>query len=330
MRIDELYRQKLGLVPCPTPLQEMKNLRAAIGCKPRLFIKRDDFTPIGLGGNKSRKLDYVMKEVVGGGYDSVVTFAGVQSNFCRQTAAFCAMLNLECHLVLTGHPQEKLDGNLLTFKLYGAKIRYYPDEDTAEEECMRVVEELKKQGKKPYYLYIGASTPLGSIAYIESVKEISEQFAAMGLKPDHLFLATGSAGTQAGTEIGQRLYLPDCKVHGVTVSRERDAQAAKVSKLINETAEFIESDIRVTPDELHIHDEYFGPAYAVPNQVGNDAIRLVARTEAILLDPVYTGKGFGGMLDMLKKGMLDDAEAVVYLHTGGAPALFHFESEFED
>lgn len=323
-----LFAPRLGLISYPTPFQEMKNLRKELGCKPRLFIKRDDLTEIGLGGNKNRKLDYVMYEAVQQKADVIVTWAGIQSNHCRQTLAYARALGMDCHLILNGTGDEPVQGNRFIFEIMGAKLHFEPNEDLCPALCEKVVEELKAEGCNPFYVPIGASIPLGSLGYIDSVKEIAEQSRAMGFSPDCIFITSGSSGTQGGTEIGQRLYLPDCKVHGVAVSRWKDEQTEKVVNMCNDIAKFIDLPQRFTSDDIIVHDEYFGGQYAVPTQAGIDAIKLVGRTEGILLDPVYSGKTMSCLIDYLRKGVLDDKENIVFVHTGGSPAIYNYTEWF--
>lgn len=306
----------------------MKNFRSKLGVKPRIFIKRDDFTEVGLGGNKSRKLDYIMHDALEKKADTIITWGGLQSNHCRQTLAFVNVLNMDCHLILNGEPQEEPQGNLFIYDVFGAKLHYEPDESKCPEACEDLVAELKAVGKNPYYVPLGASIPLGSLGYVESAKEIAEQSEIQGIKVQHIFLASGSSGTQAGLEVGTKLYLPECKIHGISVSRPREELQKMVSQLGNEIAEYIDKEIHFEMDDICIHDEYIGEGYAIPTKAGNEAIRLLGNTEAILLDPVYTGKAMSGLIDMLKKGILDDAEAVVFIHTGGSPAIFNFIESF--
>lgn len=327
--MEGIFRPKLCKVSCPTPFHELKNLRSKLGAKPRIFIKRDDFTEIGLGGNKSRKLDYVMYDAIKQKADTIITWGGLQSNHCRQTLAFAKILNMDCHLILNGEPQDKHQGNLFVFDMFGAKLHYEADESKCPEACDRLAVKLKAAGKTPYVIPIGASIPLGSLGYIDSAKEIAEQSTAMDINVDHIFVATGSAGTQAGLEVGAKLYMPESKIHGVTVSRYRREQQEMVSSLSNELAEYIGKKIHFEVDDICIHDEYFGEKYAIPTKAGNEAIKLVGCTEAILLDPVYTGKAMSGMIDLLNKGMLNDAETVVFVHTGGSSAIFNFVESFK-
>lgn len=313
---------RLNLFPRPTPLEEMVNLRRAIGCKPRLFVKRDDTTAVALGGNKTRKLDFVMADAAAQGADVIITAGGVQSNHCRQTLAVARRLGMECHLILTGAEPAQRQGNLLIYAILGAEMHFIGLDGNVDAALAALAEELRAAGRKPYLIPIGASVPLGALGYAESVCEVAEQARALGVQFGHGFLATGSAGTQAGAEIGARECCPAMRIHGVSVSRGAAVQREKVAALANETYAFLGISKHVTADEIIVHDQYYGERYAVPTPEGVAAIRLLGRTEGLLTDPTYTGKGLAGMLDLLRKGACDDAEAVLFFHTGGAPGLF--------
>lgn len=320
---------RLNLFPRPTPLHELKNLRKSLGCRPRIFAKRDDLTGVGLGGNKNRKLDFVMAEAQRSGADTIITWAGVQSNHCRQTLAIAKQLGMDCHLFLGGSEPPIRQGNLLYYTILGAKLHFHPEEADPQPEIDGLVEELKSQGRRPFVVRIGASTPLGSLGYIESSTEAIEQGKELGVEFGHAFVATGSAGTQTGIEIGFREECPSARVHGVAVSRDSLPQRESVAKLVNETYALLEMPKTVAAADIIVHDQYYGGKYAVPTKAGNQAIFLLGETEGLLLDPVYTGKAMSGMLDLLRKGELDDAEAVLFFHTGGHPAVFAFAHEFQ-
>lgn len=320
---------RLNLFARPTPLHELRNLRRFLGCKPRLFVKRDDLTGVGLGGNKNRKLDFVMAEALSEGADTIITWAGVQSNHCRQTLAIAKKLGMDCHLFLTGELPAVKQGNLLYFSILGANMHFCSSEELAQA-IDALTDDLRGQGKKPYLVPIGASTPLGALGYVESVTETIEQGRALGVSFGHAFVATGSSGTQAGIEIGGRDLCPSMRVHGVSVSRDAESSRINISRLINRTYEFLGTQGTVDPSDITVHDEYYGGQYAVPTKEGNDAIYLLGRTEGILLDPVYTAKAMSGMLDLLSKGELDDAQAVLFFHTGGHPAVFAYADWFQE
>jgi D-cysteine desulfhydrase family pyridoxal phosphate-dependent enzyme len=326
--MSQTFRERLGLISYPTRFEELKNLRKAINAKPRLFIKRDDLTEIGLGGNKNRKLDYVMKDALDSGADTIITFGGKQSNHCRQTLAYAVHLGLECHLFLAGVDDTPHQGNLFIYDIFGAHLHFVENEDEFATASEKFTAELIAKGKKPYVIKFAASSPLGALGYVDSIGEIAVQAKIIGANIGHIFLATGSSGTQSGAEVGARLLLPNTKIHGVSVSRTHDEQAPKIAKLATETAAFIGKNFVFKESDIIIHDKYYGEKYGVPTVIGNDAIKLLGRTEAILLDPIYTGKAFSGLLDILQKGELDDGSDIVFLHTGGFPAIFNFTEAF--
>jgi len=320
---------RVGVFPRPTPFEEMPNLRAAVGARPRLFIKRDDATLVGLGGNKTRKLDFVMADARNAGADVIVTWAGVQSNHCRQTLAFARRLGMDCHLVLTGDEPALRQGNLLIFTIMGAELHFIGEDGDAQAYATDLTEKLRAAGHRPYYVPIGASVPLGAIGYAESLVEVAQQSEALGVKAGHVFLATGSAGTQAGAIVGSRVASPTTRIHGVSVSRAAPPQQESVARLTNETFELLGLADRITPDDVIVHDQYYGERYGVATPEGIEAIKLLARTEGLILDPVYTGKGLAGLLDQLRRGNLDDADAVAFIHTGGFPAIFAQPEHFQ-
>lgn len=322
--------KRLDLFPRPTPLQELPRFQKALRCKPRIFMKRDDLTQSGLGGNKNRKLDFIMADAISQGSDVVITLGGVQSNHCRQTLAVATQLGIECHLILQGEKPAVKQGNLLYNTIVGAKIHFVPEDGDMDEAARDLIAELEKQDRKPYLIPVGGSTPLGALGYVESTKEVIEQAEQLGVSLGHAFLATGSAGTQAGAEVEAREKCPSMKIHGVSVSRDAESQKKSVAQMTNRVYALLGVDKTVDPADIIVHDEYYGGKYAVPTEAGNDAIRLVAQIEAILLDPVYTGKAMSGMIDMLRKGLLDDAEAVLFFHTGGYPAVFAYAEHFQN
>lgn len=319
---------RVGLVRYPTPFEELERLRVDLGVSPRLFIKRDDLTDVGLGGNKNRKLEYVIKQALEEGADAIVTWGGLQSNHCRQTLAYCCRLGLGCHLVLSGRPQEKPQGNLLLFDIMGAQLHLLSKGRTGEETCLKLMEDLRNQGKKPFYIPLGASTPLACLGYVDAVAEIARQAKEQEVEIRHLYLASGSAGTQAGAMVGARLYLPECQVHGVSVMRKKEELVPQVYALARDVVDLLGVRLQIRESEVLVHDNFIGDGYAVPSREGLDAIRRLARKEGILLDPVYTGKAMACLMDHLQSGALNEASAVAFLHTGGSPALFAYADSF--
>ncbi|MEA4812740.1 MAG: D-cysteine desulfhydrase family protein [Anaerolineaceae bacterium] len=320
--------ETLGFCEFPTPLQAVLNLQRELKTDKPLFFKRDDTTMIGLGGNKNRKLEYVMADAKKQGADTIITWAGVQSNHCRQTLAYAVKLGMECHLVLNGQPTAEPQGNLLVFQVFGAHISFEPVEALCEQRCLELVEKLRQEGRHPYFVPIGASIPLGSLGYVDSAREIGEQLALFGLVPDHVYLASGSAGTQAGLLAGAKRYLPGCKVHGVAVSRDEASQQAKVLEQTQDLLDFLHwGDLKLSLEDVIINDRHLGEGYARPTTDGLEAMAKVGRSEAILLDPVYTGKAMAGLMAELPHLEMRQNGAVVFVHTGGWPAVFSFNKE---
>ena len=323
MEVDKF--EKIGFCEFPTPLDEMTGLEKELKTDKRLFFKRDDTTIVGLGGNKNRKLEYVMAEARQQGADTIITWAGLQSNHCRQTLSYAIKMGMECHLVLNGEESNDVQGNLLIFKIFGAHLHYEPDEDLCDQRCRELAAELDKQGKKTYYVPIGASFPLGSVPYIECAREIGEQLKTLGLAADHIYLASGSAGTHTGLLVGAKRYLGSCQVHGAAVSR---SEAEQKTMVLDQSVRLIDylgwTDLKLTTDDIFINDRHLGEGYAIPSEDGVNAMLRVGRSEAILLDPVYTGKAMACLIEELPSLKTRDNGVVVFLHSGGWPAVFKF------
>jgi D-cysteine desulfhydrase family pyridoxal phosphate-dependent enzyme len=323
MNIDTL--EKIGFCKFPTPLEEMTGLEKELKTDKRLFIKRDDTTIVGLGGNKNRKLELVMAEARRVGADTIITWAGLQSNHCRQTLSYAIKMGMECHLILNGEETNDVQGNLLIFKIFGAHLHFEPNEDLCDQRCRELVTELIQKGKNPYYVPIGASTSLGSVAYIECAREIGEQLSELGLVADHIYLASGSAGTHAGLLVGAKRYLNTCKIHGAAVSRSEPEQQAKVLDQSTRLIDYVGwTDLELTTEDIYINDHHLGEGYAIPSESGVSAILRVGRSEAILLDPVYTGKAMACLIEELPALKTRDNGVIVFLHSGGWPAVFEF------
>lgn len=323
--------RSLGFCSYPTPLERAPGLEKALQTGKRIFIKRDDTTIIGLGGNKNRKLEYVMADAQDKGATVVVTWAGLQSNHCRQTLAFARKLGMDCHLVLSSEEPEVYQGNTLVFKIFGATLHFEPDGSKCEQRCLEICEELNRQGETAYYVPIGASYPLGSVGYIDSVREIGEQLAEQGLVADHIFLASGSGGTQAGAVVGALRYLPGTVVHGVAVSRDAEAQRANVYRQCVELIKFMGwDDLEIALEDVVIDDRQVGEGYAIPTEAGLSAMFRVGKSEALLLDPVYTGKAMAGLIATVDELETRENGAVVFIDTGGWPAVFFFNEAIQE
>lgn len=323
-RLDAIDRVRLA--DLPTPLEEAPRLARCAGLS-RLLIKRDDKTGLALGGNKVRKLEYDLAPVIRHGYDVVVTIGGTQSNHAAITAAAARRLGIEAKLVLGGPDFTEFRGNLLLDILFGAEIRYLVEDDdnAALAGAMdRWVEELRRAGRNPLALPIGGSTGAGALGYVRAMRELAGQ---LGAGPLQIVAAVGSCGTLAGLNLGARLFLPQARVIGISVSRGAGAIRQRTVQLIEESCRLLEIDLRIGEDEIECVGEY-GGEYGVPTSLGLAAIRTAAHAEGLLLDPIYTGKALGGLLDMAQRGRLRADLPTVFLHTGGVPILFAFEGQF--
>jgi len=291
-----------------------------------VLIKRDDQTGLATGGNKARKLEYLMAEALGRECTAVVTVGGPQSNHCRMTAAACRRLGLEPYLLLTGPQPAEAEGNLLFDRLFGAHLRFVDTTDEAaiavELACLE--EDARAAGHRPYVIPLGGSTALGAAGYVEAMRELERQATC---RVDHVVVASGSGGTQAGLVVGAGAWFGGPRVHGVSVSRPREVLVPLVARLADETARLLGVDPPAA-DAVVVHDCYFGPGYGVMTEDCREAIRLVARTEGLLLDPVYTGKAMAGLVDLVRKGVFERGQTVVFWHTGGVPALQAYRKWF--
>ena len=309
-------RQPLGLYP--TPLQHLDTISARYGRD--IWIKRDDLCGVALGGNKVRKLEYLLADAQKQGCDTVFTTGGAQSNHAMLTAACAARLGMKCILILKQRGVTERKGNLVLDDIYGAEVRMM-DTDSYDDiyaEMRRLGLDLERQGRRAFWIPLGGSTPLGTLGYVECVRELAGQAQALGFQPGHLVCATGSGGTAAGLFLGASQFLPGAQVHAVCVDhgpfRETILDlAAQASSLLGCPA----PDPAALTVESHV-----GPGYAVPAPEDSPRIRELAQAEGMLLDPVYTGKAWSGMLDLLEQGAFDDRGDLVFLHTGGAAALF--------
>lgn len=302
----------------PTPVEKMPRLAAAVG-GPVLSIKRDDQTGLAFGGNKTRKLEYLVAEAQANGARTLITTGAVQSNHCRQTAAAAARFGFECILVLAGDPalDQGTTANLLLDQLLGAKIIWTSREerDLALEAAFQ---DAWNSGKRPYRVPYGGSSPVGAAAYAFALKELLEQ----DVHPDTIVFATSSGGTQAGLVLGKELFGYKGRILGISVDEPAQQLKNHVADLANQTADLLDTPIRIDPESVNVDDHYLGAGYGIPAAADIEAIRLFAQTEAILLDPVYTGRAAAGLLDLVRRGAFKPGEQVLFWHTGGNPALF--------
>lgn len=310
---------RIPLATLPTPLYKLENISAMLGRN--VYIKRDDMTGVALGGNKVRKLEYLLADARAKGVDVVFTTGGAQSNHAMLTAACALRLGMEPVLVLKKRGVWERKGNQLLNSLMGVEV-HLVDSDSYRDvyaEMDRLAAEREARGQITYKIPVGGSVPLGSLGYVNCAKEIRDQCAAMGMKPDRIVCTTGSGGTHAGTALGVRIYLPGTKVTGMMVDNS-DFQRI-VPKLMRGTAELLEYDEPIRDEDVELRAA-FGAGYAIPSEAGNAAIRLLAGKEGIFIDPVYTGKAFGEFLQMAEEGALEGEENIIFLHTGGAGGLF--------
>ncbi|WP_252271013.1 D-cysteine desulfhydrase [Pseudomonas subflava] len=320
---------RLELIPTATPLEHLPRLSQHLGRD--IWIKRDDLTPLALGGNKARKLEFLAADALTQGADVLVTAGAIQSNHVRQTAAVAAKLGLGC-LALLENPIGTVDrnylsnGNRLLLELFGAETELVANLDNAEQLLDDACERLRAAGRKPYLVPIGGSNALGALGYVRAGLELAEQIERSGQAFAAVVLASGSAGTHSGLALALEEARPGTRVVGVTVSRPDATQRPKVEGLLQRTAELLEVDVPAAL-QIELWDGYFAPRYGEPNAATLEAIRLLAGLEGVLLDPVYTGKAFAGLLDGLARGAFAGSGPLLFLHTGGAPALFAYHPE---
>jgi D-cysteine desulfhydrase family pyridoxal phosphate-dependent enzyme len=318
---------RLRLAQVPTPLQPARRLAAALGCA-ALYVKRDDLTGLGLGGNKARKLELLLADALHQQADVIITTGGPQSNHARITAAAARALGLECVLVLSGVSDEPVQGNLLLDHLFGATVHLAGTAPGAVERAIEeTAQELRRAGRRPYVIPVGGSTPLGAAAYALAMLELLYQMAEQGISAARLYCALGSGGTMAGLVAGAALFGGAVEVVGISVSRLREHIAATVAQLATETTALLGRPHTFAPAELAIDDGYIGPGYGALTAEAREAIWLVAREEGLVLDPVYTAKAMAGLIGHLRTGRLRRDESVIFLHSGGIPALFSYAAE---
>lgn len=310
---------KLDLSTLPTPLEELKNLGESLGVE--LFIKRDDLTTPGGGGNKVRKLEFLLADARIKGAKTVITIGGIQSNHCRQTALLARKLNMEPHLVLMGEGPESFQGNLLLDRLAGAKIYFSGKDRKAGEEMLEeIFHKLKDQGKEPYIIPYGGSNEIGIQGYISAWFELEEQAKERGKEFDYIVLAASSGGTIAGILIGIALSGSKTKCIGISVGPQKKELQEEIYNLFERTSNKLNLT-KPLPD-FFLFDEFVGGGYGVLDVETGEAIVSLARKEGLILDPVYTGKAFKGLLKLLKRGLIGGR--VLFWHTGGIPALFAY------
>ena len=323
---------RLRFAHLPTPLEPMANLSRLLD-GPNIWVKRDDCTGLAGGGNKTRKLEFLMADAEQQGADTIITQGAVQSNHARQTAAIAAKLGYECYLLLenrTGSddPDFLANGNVLLDDIYNARLSDFPAGTDMNQEMLSLSEELRAAGKKPYIIPGGGSNRIGALGYVNAAYELVGQCNDQGLKVDHIVHATGSTGTQAGLVTGLTAIHSGIDLMGISVRAPKEAQEENVYRLACETAELIGSSAALNRSDVVANSDYVGEGYGMPTDGMIEAVEMTARHESILLDPVYSGKGMAGLIDLVRQGFYRRDENIVFIHTGGAQALSGYRSLF--
>lgn len=316
------YPTRLSLGLFPTPVEPLERLSRHLG-GPKLYVKRDDQSGLATGGNKVRKLEFLFAEALAQNCRHVVTLGGPQSNHVRQTAAAAARLGLGCSLVLRGQPPTQRLGNLLLDELFGATI-HWTGTRTRDEVAVEVMAALRQSGARPYLIPLGGSNGLGALGYASAMEEALDQLAAQSLAIDTLVVASSSAGTQAGLVLGAALRRFRGRVLGISIDATAADLTARVTALALDAARLAGSTVTAADLRVEVNADYLGGGYSVVGDLERDAIRTVARTEGLLLDPVYTGRAMGGLIDLIARGKFAHDQTLLFWHTGGTAALSAF------
>ena len=324
MLLEKLPRITLGFLP--TPLEEASRLSAKLG-GPRIFIKRDDLTGLALGGNKVRKLEFMMADAKQKGADVIITTGSSQSNHACLTAAAARILGMDSILVLEKGVHIETQGNLLLDNLFGAEVKLVDDSTLIPKIMKEVAADLRSKGRNPYLIPRGASCPLGAVGYVNAVAEICEQLDKQELNVQYLIAAAGSCGTMVGLTVGTKYFQAPFQLIGISTKLRKEELTAKISSMANGTAQLLDMNLTFTPDETTIYDEYVGKGYGIPTQQAIEAIKLLAHTQAVILEPVYTGKTLAGLIDLIRQGRFTSKDTIIFLHTGGAPSVFAYVNE---
>jgi D-cysteine desulfhydrase len=317
---------RLHFAHLPTPIEELPRLSTFLA-GPRILVKRDDQTGLAFGGNKTRKLEFLVAEAMEQGAKTLISGGAMQSNHCRQTAAAAARFGFECILVLTGNLPDKPSANLLLDELFGARIVHVPDRKDRDRILQETFDNAVAEEKKPYLVPYGGSSPTGTLGYAFAMEELMaqiEDFRSLGDfgSLDWIVFGTSSGGTHAGLVLGQRLFGYKGKVLGISIDESEDWLRKHVSNLASEASERLGERIEFTPTEVLANADYCKAGYGVLTEAEREAVNLFAKYEGLLLDPVYTGRAAAGMIDLIRKGFFGKDETVLFWHTGGQPALF--------
>ncbi len=319
------YPDRKPLAHLPTPLEKLERLSKHLG-GPEIYIKRDDQTGLATGGNKTRKLEFLLADALAQGCDHLITTGAPQSNHCRQTAAAAARYGLGCSLVLSGEASEKLQGNLLLDKLLGAHL-YWSGDTSRQEKMAEVASEQRVMGHTPYIIPLGGSNVMGATSYVFAMQELMAQLTASSINIDFILFASSSGGTQAGIVLGAELYGFHGHILGISVDHPADNLKMQVSALATATATHLGVGTVSIANKVEVNDDYIGEGYAMVGEPEREAIKMVAQLEGILLDPVYTGRAMGGLIDLVRWGAFTRGQSVLFWHTGGAAALPAFRDK---
>ena len=328
---------RTSLLSKETPLENLSNLTKLLNKNTNnfteLFIKRDDLTGLAMGGNKTRSLEFILGEAVSKGCNQIIITGAVQSNYCRSAAA--AKLGIDCHIQLENRVSEMnqtyhKNGNVLLYKLFGAKVSFFPegeDEDAADKELIKISKYYQNIGKKPYIINLSPNhDPIGALGYIDAIKEILIQCRTQDIKFDGIVTASGTASTHAGVLVGLALENLKIPVFGICVRRNKEEQKQRVIKVVNKLLKLINSNITIEDKEIHTDDRWLGDGYGTMSKEVLDAIKLAAKTDAILTDPTYSGKSIAGLIELTKQNNFKNNANVLYIHTGGHPGIFAYEA----
>lgn len=314
---------RFRLAHLPTPLEEMSRLTSLLG-GPRLLVKRDDCTGLALGGSKARALEFLLGAALEEGADCVVTLGPMQSNHTRMTAAAARKAGLECVLVVQGESPRSPQGNVLLDLLMGARLLFFEEASLADLDdlMLGVVEDLRREGHRPYVIPGGGYSPIGGLGYVDAVVELLGQLNARGWKADALVVASGSGCAQSGLLVGTLGMRSGMEVIGITINRERETLQHRILREARLLSDLMGIQLELSEEKIQVYDEYLGPGYATPTTEGVEAMRLAAAAEGLVLDPTYTGKAMAGLISLVRSGRLGVGQTAVFLHTGGLPGLF--------
>ena len=321
---------RISLGHFPTRIEHLKNISKHFD-GPQIYIKRDDCTGLATGGNKTRKLEFLMADAIKNKTDLIITVGAVQSNHARQTAAACALLGIKCLIILEQRLENAPDsymnsGNVFLNKMFGAEIMLCPKSEDINQYAEKIINDRKNNGaKNTYFIPAGGANPIGTLGYVECMNEIMEHDKDKTFT--HIVHGTGSGGTQSGVLAGKKYFNSNINIIGISIKNNKETQENNVFKLANETCNHLKCK-SVNRNEVVAFDEYIGAGYGIPTEGMKQAVKLMAQKEAILLDPVYSGKAFAGLIDLIRKKHFRNSDKILFIHTGGSVSLFAYEWAF--